>query len=129
MFATLMNYLKTLKKSKLEYVLITLCIGIAICKLMMYMSTERFSQIDVAHGDITLYSRDSCPFCVKQKAALEKVADVNSKIINIDVETKEGAEKFQRVSASGVPHFECKSTGKSSSGYKEVPELLSSLGL
>ena len=93
------------------------------------MSTERFSEIDVDHGDIQFYGRDSCPYCVKQKKLLEEVPDLNKKIKHIDTGSGDGAEKFSSIGGEGVPHFECKSTGKSSTGYKQIPDLLSSLGL
>ena len=93
------------------------------------MSTEAFSEIDVAHGDIQFYGRKSCPFCVKQKEHLEKHPNLNEKIEHIDTDTEEGSSKFNKLNVNGVPHFECKSTGKSSTGYKEVKELLPSLGL
>jgi len=96
---------------------------------MKNMSTERFSEIDVDHGDIQFYGRDSCPYCVKQKKLLEEVPDLNKKIEHIDTGSRDGSKKFSSIGGEGVPHFECKSTGKSSTGYKQVPELLSSLGL
>lgn len=124
-----MNVLKNLKKMKSENIILILLIGIIACKLCKYMSTERFSEIDVDHGDIVFYGRDSCPYCVKQKKMLEEVPDLNKKIKHIDTGSAQGAELFSEIGGQGVPHFECKSTGKSSTGYKQIPELLSSLGL
>mgnify|MGYP001600857802 CR=1 FL=1 len=124
-----MNSLKNIKKLKTEHILLIVLIGFMACKLCKYMSTETFSEIDIDHGDIQFYGRDSCPYCVKQKKLLEKNPILNEKITHIDTGTKEGSEKFAEIGGEGVPHFQCKSTGKSSSGYKEVSELLSSLGL
>lgn len=121
--------LKNMKNMPLQQIILLLIMGIGLCKLMNYMSTERFSEIDVSHGDIQFYGRDSCPFCVKMKKLLQESPDLNSKIEHIDVETPEGSAKFKNVNASGVPHFECKSTGKSSSGYQPVEKLLDNLGL
>ena len=117
------------KKMKLEYIIVAFVFVFFSCRLCQYMSTERFSEIDVDHGDIQFYGRDSCPYCVKQKKLLEEIPDLNKKIEHINTGTREGAEKFGAIGGQGVPHFECKSTGKSSTGYKQVPELLSSLGL
>ena len=124
-----MNVLKNLKKIKLEYMILLLATVFFTCKICTYMSTERFSEIDVDHGDIQFYGRESCPYCVKQKKVLQEVPDLNNKIEHIDTGTEEGAKKFAAIGGQGVPHFECKSTGKSSTGYKEIPELLSSLEL
>ena len=124
-----MNVVKNIKKIKIEYVLYAILIVLLSFKLCRYMSTERFSQIDVDHGDIQFYGRESCPYCVKQKKLLQEVPDLYKKIEHIDTGTEEGARKFSEVGGEGVPHFECKSTGKSSTGYKTVPELLSTLGL
>lgn len=127
-----MKYLKAFQKNKIMLLKTFLFLYIFICclpKWLNYMSTERFSQIDVAHGDIIFYGRDSCPYCVKQKKLLEKVPDLNEKIEHIDTGSEDGSKKFAKIGGEGVPHFECKSTGKSSTGYKEVPDLLSSLGL
>ena len=124
-----MNVFKNIKKMKLEHIILVLLIGFMSCKLCRYMSTERFSEIDVNHGDIQFYGRESCPYCVKQKKLLEEVPDLNNKIEHIDTGTKDGAKKFAAIGGEGVPHFTCKSTGKSSTGYKQLPELLSSLGL
>lgn len=120
---------KNIRKIKIEHIVYAIIIVFVSCKLCRYMSTERFSQIDVDHGDIQFYGRESCPYCVKQKKLLEEVPDLNKKIEHIDTASKEGAKKFAEVGGEGVPHFECKSTGKSSTGYKQVPELMSSLGL
>ena len=124
-----MNALRNIKKIKLEHLILILLVGFMACKLCRYMSSERFSQIDVDHDDIQFYGRDSCPYCVKQKKLLEEVPDLNKKIKHIDTGSSEGAEKFASIDGQGVPHFECKSTGKSSTGFKQIPELLSSLGL
>ena len=121
--------MKNLKSLKLQHIVVLILLGICLCRLMTYMSTERFSEIDVSHGDIQFYGRDSCPFCVKMKKLLEKTPDLNAKIEHIDVETSEGASLFKNVNASGVPHFECKSTGKSTSGYQSIEKLLNNLGL
>ena len=118
-----------MKKIKLKYIFFALLFVFFSCKLCRYMSTERFSEIDVDHGDITFYGRESCPYCVKQKKLLEEVPDLNKKIRKVDTGSQKGAEEFSSIKGEGVPHFECKSTGKSSTGYKQVPELLSSLGL
>ena len=123
------TFLKNLKKFKLNHIFLMLLVGYFACSLSRYMSSERFSEIDVDHGDIQFYGRNTCPYCVKQKKLLEEVPDLNKKIEHIDTGSKEGAKKFAQIGGQGVPHFECKSTGKSSTGYKEVPELLSSLGL
>ena len=121
--------LKNMKTMPLQQIILLIIMGIGLCKLMTYMSTERFSEIDVSHGDIQFYGRDSCPFCVKMKKLLQESPDLNAKIEHIDVETPEGSAKFKKVNASGVPHFECKSTGKSTSGYQPVEKLLDNLGL
>ena len=123
------SIMKNMKSIKMKYILILILLGISLCKLMTYMSTEYFAESDVAHGDIQFYGRDSCPFCVKMKKVLKEKPDLNSKIEHIDIELPEGASKFKNVNASGVPHFECKSTGKSSSGYQSVDKLLNNLGL
>ena len=120
---------KFLKNDKFIYGILLFIIILHVPQWMKYMSTERFSEIDVAHGDIQFYGRESCPYCVKQKKVLKAVPDLNKKIEHIDTGTKEGSEKFASIGGEGVPHFQCKSTGKSSTGFKEVPELLSSLGL
>jgi glutaredoxin len=119
-----------IKKMKMKNILIIIVfMGLLLNMLSKYMSTERFHEIDIAHGDIQFYGRDSCPFCVKMKKHLEETPDVNSKIEHIDIETEEGQRRFQELNASGVPHFECKSTGKSTSGYQEIQDLLKNLGL
>jgi len=116
-------------KSRMKYFVILIAICIFIFHLTTYMSTERFREIDVAHDDISFYGRDSCPFCVKMKKLLNETPDLNKKIQHIDVETPEGNAKFSEVDANGVPHFECKSTGKSTSGYQPIEHLLTNLGL
>jgi glutaredoxin len=124
-----MNVLKNIKKIKVEHILLGIIVVVLSCQLCKYMSSERFTEIDVDHDDIEFYGRKSCPYCVKQQKILEEVPDLNTKIKYIDTETTDGSEKFATIDGKGVPHFECKSTGKSSTGYKQVTELLSSLGL
>ena len=119
----------TKSNDKLLKVILFIALGMCICNLVSYMSTERFSQIDISHGDIQFYGRDSCPFCVKMKDLLKETPDVYSKIEYIDVETDEGQRKFKNLNASGVPHFQCKSTGKSTSGFQSLSKLLSNLEL
>lgn len=123
------NMLKNIQNIKIEYVMALILVGIGICKLLQHMSTERFASVDVSHGDIQFYGRDSCPFCVKMKKELKKDDVLYNKIEEIDIETDEGADKFKDVDASGVPHFTCKSTGKSTSGFQPIDKLLENLGL
>jgi len=122
--------LKNIQKNiKPVTVLWIILIGIMLSKFITYMSTERFSEIDVSHGDIQFYGRDTCPYCVKMKGVLKESPDLYSKIEYVDIETEDGSKQFKDINASGVPHFECKSTGKSTSGFQTVPQLLNSLGL
>ena len=118
-----------MKNLNISYIFCIIILGIILCKLSTYMSTETFAAVDVSHGDIQFYGRDSCPFCVKMKKELKKDDSLYDKIEHIDIETAEGADKFKDVAADGVPHFECKSTGKSTSGFQLVDKLLENLGL
>ena len=109
-------------------------IGICLAAFLImhfakYMSSDSFVKSDVSHGDIKFYGRDSCPFCVKMKKELKTDMDLYKKITYVDIETEDGASKFKEISASGVPHFECQSTGKSASGFQPVNKLLHNLGL
>ena len=119
-----------LKKIKPKYVVLVLLIAAFILSYFAkFMSTEHFSSIDVSHGDIQFYGRDSCPFCVKMKDELKKDMSLYKKIEYIDIETEHGADKFKKVESSGVPHFECSSTGKQTSGFQSTDKLLENLGL
>lgn len=123
-----MKILKNIKNKHIALILFIVLL-LFIPQWSRYMSTERFTEIDVSHGDIQFFGRESCPYCVKQKNLLEQVPDLNSKIQHIDTSTKEGAKLFASIGGEGVPYFVSKSTGKSSTGYKEVHELLETLGL
>lgn len=119
----------SLKSIKTNHMILLVLIGMILCKFMSYMSTEQFSQMDVSHGDISFYGRDSCPFCVKMKKELQTSPELYEKIEYIDITTEKGSVRFNDKNASGVPYFECKSTGKNTSGFQPVDKLLSNLGL
>lgn len=121
--------MKLPKNIKTEYIIGLFLVGFLLIHFAKYMSTESFINSDVSHGDIKFYGRDSCPFCVKMKNELKTDMNLYKKIEYIDIETENGANKFKEISASGVPHFECQSTGKSSSGFQPVNKLLHNLGL
>ena len=118
-----------LPKLKTEHIIGIILVSFLLIHFAKYMSSESFVKSDVSHGDIKFYGRDSCPFCVKMKKELQTDMDLYNKVVYVDIETEEGANKFKEISASGVPHFQCDSTGKSASGFQPVNKLLHNLGL
>ena len=124
------QFKKQLYKNKNIYlaVIVVALLSLFLYKYAKQMDTQEFKEREIENGDITFYGRDSCPFCVKMKKQLEDDG-LFSKLDYVDVETQEGHEAFSQIKVSGVPHFECKSTGKSSTGFKPTDSLLNELDL
>ena len=121
---------KLMKKKnliKLAYVFMFLVI-MSMFFNSMQTTRETFSGASIVQNDVTMYGRDSCPYCVKMKKQLKDDGILN-KMEYIDVESPSGASKFKSINANGVPHFECKSTGKESTGFSPTTTLMSNLGL
>ena len=114
-----------------DNIIIILSLTLLLCSsihLMKNMNKSTFENNSIGHNDITFYTRNTCPFCVKMKKQLENDIDFD-KINVVDIETEKGYKSFKKLNVNGVPHFECQSTGKKSTGYKSTPELLSDLHL
>lgn len=101
---------------------------IIVVILLTQTKKETYVSNSIDQDDITFYGRDSCPFCVKMKNQL-KNDGLYEKLNVVDVETREGNTKFKKLNVDGVPHFTCKSTGKSSTGFKSTNDLLKDLHL
>ena len=98
---------------------------LALLALVICTFARTYSNGNVS-GKPTMYGRDSCPFCVKQKAAL-KHTGVYNRFRYVDVTTPNGAAEFKRAGGQGVPFFSYK--GKVVSGYTEPAKLMKDLGI
>lgn len=83
---------------------------------------------NVKDMEILMFSREGCPHCVNAKTKLEEVG-LLAIITSFDVTTEEGQQKIQELGLEikGVPSFYCIKTGKMTSGFKSVDEVLAEL--
>ena len=95
---------------------------------MVNMTTSTHKSQEINHDDIVFYGRDSCPFCVKMKDEL-KQSGVYDKIQYKDIENNNNHSEYKQLNSNGVPHFQCKSTGKSATGFMSTDTLLTKLNL
>lgn len=73
-----------------------------------------------------MYGRESCPYCVKQKAALKK-AGILGRFRYVDITTTRGGYEFEKAGGVGVPFFWYK--GNTVTGYTDPKQLTHDLGL
>ena len=123
-----MNPLLKWAKDNRQQLFLSLVVSAGIICYMHFMNTQPYKNNSIDNDDITMYSRDSCPYCRKMKKELND-KNVYDKINIIDVETENGQAKFKESNGDGVPYFESKSTGQTASGFMKFEHLLKELKL